>query len=382
MPFDAETVDAGVEIGYGVAIGDVDGDGRADILLADRREFVWYQNPEWTRHVMAGNLTEHDNVCIAARDIDGDGKVEVAVGAAWNPGDTENSGSVHYLVPQADRRLPWKAVALVHEPVVHRMRWVTDGAGDPQLVVAPLHGRGNVDGNGRGVRLLAYSRPANPESEPWTTTLLDDQFHVTHNFDAGNWGHSDPPEVGEGIVWLGKEGAMWITPSGRGWKKQILPGVEGGGEIRVGKLAGEQRFLATVEPFHGEKLVVYLYSGSLPGSTPVRTVLHPDLAQGHALATGDFLGLGEDQIVVGWRNPNSAGKTGVMIFRRKIAGEALADVVPPGEPDSGWIGSWIDENGMACEDLQAGDLDGDGDREIVAAGRATRNLKIYWNRTK
>jgi hypothetical protein len=35
---------------------------------------------------------------------------------------------------------------------------------------------------------------------------------------------------------------------------------------------------------------------------------------------------------------------------------------------------------MACEDLKTGDLDGDGRPEIIAAGRSTKNLKIYWNR--
>lgn len=35
---------------------------------------------------------------------------------------------------------------------------------------------------------------------------------------------------------------------------------------------------------------------------------------------------------------------------------------------------------MACEDLKLADLDGDGRLDIVASGRATKNLVIYWNR--
>jgi hypothetical protein len=41
----------------------------------------------------------------------------------------------------------------------------------------------------------------------------------------------------------------------------------------------------------------------------------------------------------------------------------------------------IDDNTMACEDMKAADLDGDGDLDLVAAGRATRNVVIYWNKS-
>ncbi|MEN2281131.1 FG-GAP-like repeat-containing protein [Algoriphagus sp. SE2] len=34
---------------------------------------------------------------------------------------------------------------------------------------------------------------------------------------------------------------------------------------------------------------------------------------------------------------------------------------------------------MACESLTSADLDGDGKLDLIAAGRATNNLKIYWN---
>ncbi len=36
---------------------------------------------------------------------------------------------------------------------------------------------------------------------------------------------------------------------------------------------------------------------------------------------------------------------------------------------------------MDTEDLMVGDFNGDGRPDIVASGRATRNIKIYWNET-
>ena len=222
--FRAQTIDDKIEIGYGLAIADVDGDGKPDILLADKKQFVWYQNPTWTKHVIAENLTEHDNVCIAARDIDGDGKCEIAVGAEWNPGDTVNSGAVFYPPPPADRTQKWEAVKLPAEPTTHRMKWVRRGNkedGKPRydLVVVPLHGRGNKNGEGAGVKVLAYQMPKDPNGE-WKTEIISDDLHMTHNFNVA----VRPDASFEGLVIGGKEGLEGVTfaREGEAAKKVVL----------------------------------------------------------------------------------------------------------------------------------------------------------------
>src|SRR5687768_6871045 len=63
--FTEQTIDSAIQIGYGLALGDVDGDGRTDILLADKKQIVWYRNGDWKKFVMAENLTAADNVCLA-----------------------------------------------------------------------------------------------------------------------------------------------------------------------------------------------------------------------------------------------------------------------------------------------------------------------------
>ena len=47
-----------------------------------------------------------------------------------------------------------------------------------------------------------------------------------------------------------------------------------------------------------------------------------------------------------------------------------------------WARHLVDAGGVAVEDAAAADLDGDGDTDIVAAGRATKNVRIYWNELK
>jgi hypothetical protein len=55
--FEEQVIDNNISIGYGLALGDVDGDGKPDILLADKKQFVWYRNGDWKRFVMVENLT-------------------------------------------------------------------------------------------------------------------------------------------------------------------------------------------------------------------------------------------------------------------------------------------------------------------------------------
>ena len=54
-------------------------DGRVDLiaLASGMPELVWYENPGWQRHVIAGPFSNMINV--AAEDLDGDGIPELAL---------------------------------------------------------------------------------------------------------------------------------------------------------------------------------------------------------------------------------------------------------------------------------------------------------------
>ena len=380
--FKIQVVDNQISIGYGLAIGDVDGDRKADILLADQKEIVWYKNPgtknaPWKRYVMAANLTPQDNVCIAARDLNGDGRVEVAVGAGWNPAETSDStksGAVFYLIRPQDPTQLWEPVRLPHEVTTHRMRWAKVGNAY-QLVVVPLHGLGNKNGEGRGVRVWGYEFPVNPRGS-WKQHLVDSTMHLTHNFEMWEDGNTT------GMIVAGKEGGQIFRWQKNKWQPVddesasnaldiLSKGVSGIGEIRR---MDNGRSIATIQPMHGNLLQVEsgFYSfrePRKPVSEKEITLLTDILNQGHALVCGDFLGIGSDQIVAGWRNANVQNNVGVRLFKPKDPGNM------EGYP--------LDDSvRMACEDIQAADLDGDGDLDLIASGRATLNVLIYWNQRK
>jgi len=362
--FRAVEIDAKIQIGYGLAIADVDGDGKADVLLVDKHQIAWYQSPDWTKHVIAENLTERDHVCIAARDIDGDGKAEIAVGAEWNPGDTQNSGAVFYLKPPADRTGKWEPVRLTNEPTTHRMRWVKAWPDGFNLVVLPLHGRGNQGGQGEGVRILSYSMPETPGGE-WSTRLIDDTLHMTHNMDVVQWDEDDPDE----LLLAGREGLFVSNWREGGMALTKIAGDAGGGagEVRLGQVGG-QPIVASIEPMHGHQFVVYTQPKEGGEEAPwTRRVLDESLVDGHAVAAGDLLGIGSDQFVVGWRAMRGGSKVGIKLF------------TPLDGKGETWRTTLIDDNRMACEDLRLADLNGDGRLDIAAAGRATKNVIIYFN---
>ena len=367
--FRAVTVDTNVAVGYGVTVADVDGDGGPDIVLCDAKQIAWYRHPKWEKHVIAENLTPQDHVCVAAADIDGDGKAEIAVGAGWNPGDTVNSGALFHLEPPTDRTARWTPIRLPHEPTMHRIRWVKDPSGWA-LWSVPLHGRGNKDGQGAGVRIQRL-RPAADRRQPWTVETVSDQWHKTHNFDPViRAGASSVNAVLVGSA----EGAFRGVLAGAGaaaaaggpvsWTQVGGPDNGGVGEIR--SLGDAQGSVVGISPMHGNQLVVF--HPPAPGSKAMgrREVIDDGLIDGHALACGDQLGIGQPQIVAGWRamgRPRSV-KVGVALYV-PVAGR--------------WMKVSVDDDGMACEDLTFADLDGDGRLDIVASGRSTHNLKVYFN---
>jgi hypothetical protein len=342
-------------------MADVNGDGKTDIVLADQKTIQWYENPKWTKHVIAKDLTERDNVCIAARDIDGDGKCEIAVGGQWNYRESIKDGAVFYLIPSANRVDPWTPVELHHEPSIHRMHWIKGASGQFKLVVKPLRGRGSVNGEGNGIRVLEYAMPKNPKGK-WTTNVICEFMHLSHNFHPVNWDDDEEEE----LIIAGKEGVWHFDKHDKEWSPTRLT-KNFAGEIRDGKLPNGKRFIVTVEPKHGNTAAVYVQPEKENQLWQPLKVLDDKLKDGHALACADFLGVGFDQIVVGWRALNAKGIPGIKMF------------TPLDKDGKKWRETRISADKVAVEDIKVADLNGDGKIDIVAAARQTKNLVIFFN---
>ena len=93
-------------------------------------------------------------------------------------------------------------------------------------------------------------------------------------------------------------------------------------------------------------------------------MLDTTLKQGHGLVCGQFLPGSRQQVVAGWRDKNAQDKVGIRMYHWE---------------NDAWTTHTIDDNTMACEDIKASDLNGDGKLDLIASGRATKNVIIYWN---
>jgi len=375
--FRMQEIATDLKIGYAVLIHDIDEDGKPDIVVVDKHRVVWYQNPTWKVRTILTGTTKPDNVCIAAMEIDGDGHTDLILGADWAPFDTKAGGTLQWLKRGKTLDEEWSIHPITTEPTVHRVRvYDRSGSGDMRILLGPLMGRESSKDNnwidGRPVRMLSFAVPADPVKGPWKAEAIDENLHVVHNFFPVKGGKGEP----DAIVTASYDGVHRLSVDRRGkWNSEKLgegdqsnpKGSRGASEIRQGSLGKNGPVIGTIEPWHGNRVVVYT-----PGKTSglwTRRVVDEQLRWGHAVAFADLDGDGIDELIVGVRDNPAKGDT----FREKcgIRAYRIGDAVSR---------QMIDDGGIACEDMVVGDLDGDGRPDIVAVGRATGNVRIYWNR--
>lgn len=369
-----------LQVGYAVRSIDINADGRLDIAIVDSKRVLWLENPTWATHVIYETPdAKFDNVCFAPHDINGDGRVDLALGADWQANNSDSGGSIGWL--EHTESGPWKYREIATEPTTHRMNWIDfTGTGKPQLVVAPLKGRGSrAPGfEQTPLRLLAFEPASNPISETWGRSVITDQLHVMHNFevtDLDQDGKSDLITASyEGVNWLrfNSSGATASNATIKhiGSGQLEAPPKRGSSEIRRGKLADGRNYIATIEPWHGDKVVVYIAPDDWQKQTELwpRFILDEELAWGHAIAIANLDDDADQELVIGVRDDKSdMHRCGVRVYD------------PIDAKNGKWNRQIIDAGGVAVEDLVTSDLDGDGDQDIIAVGRATHNAKVYWN---
>jgi hypothetical protein len=375
--FEAQTIDRAVgDVCYALASADVDGDGRRDIVAATEDAVRWYANPTWDRRTIVAGATPPDNVCLDAGDLDGDGRVDFALGSGWGPLGLRGTEVLQW-VGRASGTERWEVRTIGPLPSLHRVR-IADvrRTGRPQVVGLPLQGRGVKEphwGVGPGVRVVVFEAPRQQASNDWSAEVIDEGLHTAHGLEIADLEGDGSAE----LLVAAWEGVFVLRrgPAGEWSRTQIGAGEthagssRGASEVRLGRLADGRPYVATIEPWHGHQVVVYTPPASGRGLWD-RRLVDDDVSGGHALACADLDGDGDDELAVARRDadhdldrpPNTMG---VLVY------DPQADRRDP----VAFERRVIDDGGIAAEDLVATDLDADGRIDLVAGGRETHNLK-------
>jgi hypothetical protein len=233
-----------------------------------------------------------------------------------------------------------------------------DGSGKPVVLNSALAAPDAEAPDYRGEAPLVFYRPREWKRQ----TIAPANSGLVHGIYVIDWDGDGRDEFltagfeGIHLFKLAKGGKWTRTEIAKGdpapWPKS------GSSDVAVGKVGGE-RFLAAIEPWHGNQVAIYRRNGDAWR----RTVIDNSLADGHTIHTVDLNADGNDEVVAGYRGQGH----NVYIYSAADAN------------GTNWSKQVLDAGGMAAAACAVADLNGDGRPDIACIGSATANLKWYEN---
>lgn len=394
-------IDGSLDGANGLDVADIDGDGDLDVAATGEEadDVVWYENTAgdgsaWTKHNVDTNYDGANDVWCA--DVDGDGDVDIlgtAVeaddvvwfentagdGSAWTKRTIDSSFGTPREVYSADIDGDGDLDVVTTGNGSDGTTWFENTVGDgsswtPRVILstatlassaADMDGDGDVD-----VLIALYSADdvvwmenAAGDGTSWTQRNIDTNFDDPRCIVAADMdGDGDPDVLAAG--WAGTDFAWWENTDGNAgaWSKHLI-------DSNIGAGTG-----CTAADLDGDGDLDAMACGSGTFSWWKNTTERP--AIGTAFVQHTITG--------------SAPSDPYDFTLSDLDGDGDLDVLSCGlsadqwqwfENTDGIGGSWTGRNTVSTEDgpfsIVAGDIDGDGDADVVVANRDANT--INWN---
>jgi hypothetical protein len=348
--------------GYAVSVADFNNDNRIDVMansVGQGRDVAWYQNPSWRRVVIVPEASRVVNQAMA--DIDGDGIPEVAYQSEFAM-QAANSEGINWLARSGgDPDGTWTTEVVDRFETSHHIQWADlDGDGVLELINAPLIGPESVaptyDQDEASV--FWYDQAS------WQRHTIDDKIPgIIHRIRTFKWDGSDR----DAILVASFEGIAVYQATGSGASMQftktlLSPGhVDaaprlGASDVGVWNNSDGRRIMASVEPWHGNEVVVYTQEDG----EWKRRVIFDQIQSGHEIAVLDLNGDGLADIVA---NDNSR-----VTDTRPDATPGVHVFFSPKDPaNDEWLYRRI-ETQNAMNSCVGADMNRDGSPDLVCTG--------------